>query len=285
MAAVALAGCAQPMRDLPMSVRPVDGRPEVILSAPAPIGDMRLWVPEGVMSNTGCCSLYPLGGPWTKDGDSWRQTVSRDQLFGPGNAERIDEHTIDLVGVRFPVDSAVEWQTVVTPTPEAVVFTIRVTNVGPTPIRRAGAAICLKFFHADWWTDPHVFVQSDGAVRSLADLGRDAGSTNGVFQAYPMAGESFDNIFYHSFWGMNRHRLDAPVMVSEDADAGVCVGITGDRAYFLHSNKANPCTDIMLALGDIGPGETAQATGRVWVRRGRARDLLTALHAPPHVTK
>jgi len=110
-------------------------------------------------------------------------------------------------------------------------------------------------------------------VRSLAELGRNAGPNNG-FEAYLLAGQSFDHVFYREFWGFNRHTLDVPVMVSEHGEAGLCVAISGPRAYFLHSNRGNPCTDIMLAFGDLEPGATAASAGRVEIARTNARAML-----------
>jgi hypothetical protein len=85
-------------------------------------------------------------------------------------------------------------------------------------------------------------------------------------------------VFYHQFWGFNANRLDAPVMVAENPAANLCVQIAAERAWFLHSNRGNPCTDIMLAFGTIQPGQSAEATGRVSIRPGRAADLLASSH-------
>ena len=245
----------------------------LVLAGPAPIGDLRLWVPEAVVSNTGLSSAYPAGQPWRMEDGKLVQRVDEDGLFGAGNCPHVDENTLECAGIRFPVDSPVTWETTVAPRGDTVEFTIKLTNAGDRTIVKAGAAICLKFIKKDWWSDDNVFVLSGGKVRSLTELGRDAGRPNG-FQAYLLQNESFDHVFYHEFWGFNRHRLDAPVMISEHRDAGLCVGITADRAYFLHSNKGNPCNDIMLAFGDVAPGATVESTGCVWIKTGTASQLL-----------
>src|SRR5690606_15258945 len=97
--------------------------------------------------------------------------VEPEGLFGPGNARRVDEHTLEVVDIRFPVDDPVRWRTRLRSTADTVRFSIRLTNVGSTVLKGAGAAICLKFLHSDWWSDERVFVLSGGRVRTLAELG------------------------------------------------------------------------------------------------------------------
>ncbi len=265
VACVALSqGCATDGPHAAFKLTPAGRTSEIVISTGTAIGDMRLWVPEGIMSNTGVCAVYPVGSEWTREGPALVQHVDEAGNVGPGNFQRIDEHTFECAGIRMPADSPVRWKTTVTAGRDDVRFSIRLTNAGDRVIEKAGAAICLKFFRAPWWADEHVFVRSGGKTRSLAELGRHAGPDNG-FEAYLLRGASFDNVFYHQFWGFNRNRLDAPVMISEHRAANLCVGITGRKAYFLHSNKGNPCTDIMLALGTIRPGRTAETTGRVWI--------------------
>jgi hypothetical protein len=242
----------------------VHGRPEV--------GDILLWVPEDISSNTGCSAVYPKGGPWRKTGTGWTQEVTEDGIYGGGNCPRIDENTFECAGIRFPVDSPVRWTTTVTAGEDRVDFRIRLTNTGEKTIEKAGAAVCVKFLNPTWWSDNAVFVISGGKLRSLAELGRDAGLPNG-FQAYLLEGEAIDHAFYREFWGFNEHRVDAPVMVSQHPDAVFSFAVLADRAYFVHSNPGNPCTDIMLAFGDIPAGETAESFGRIEFHPGSADSL------------
>ena len=65
-------------------------------------------------------------------------------------------------------------------------------------------------------------------------------------------------------------------MVASHLAAGCCVEIGGPRAYFLHSNRGNPCEDIMLAFGDLPPGGTTESTGHVRVVGDDARRVLVA---------
>jgi hypothetical protein len=246
---------------------------EVIIAGPAAAGDMRLWVPEAILSDRGASAAYPIGRLWERHGNTFTHEVVEAGLFGPGNVKRIAPDMLECVGIAFPLDPPVNWRTTVTAQPDGVTFCIELTNVGEATLVKAGAAICLKFLQAAWWSDDDTFVLSDRRVQSLSALGREAGPPNG-FEAYLMAGQSFDNVFYHEFWGFNAHRLDRPMMVSRHRQAGLCVGIEADHAYFLHSNRGNPCTDVMLAFGDVRPGQTATACGRVWIRPGRASEHL-----------
>ncbi len=257
-----------------MTLAPREGTCEVMISGAPAVGDMRLWVPEGIMSDTGCCAVYPVGGPWTRDGGTLTQEVGEEGLVGPGNFVLVEPGTLECAGIRLPRDVTVRWRTTVTANGNAVDFAIRLTNTGERRIEKAGAAICLKFADAKWWADESTFVRSGGRTCSLAELGRDAGPPNG-FEAYLLAGQAFDNVFYREFWGFNRHRLDRPMMVSHHRDAGVCVALRAERAYFLHSNRGNPCTDVMLAFGDLEPGATAESSGRLTIERRSPADVLT----------
>ena len=245
-------------------------RIEIETGEPA-LGGLMLWVPEAICSNQGMCAVYPLG-TWVRQEEGFSQRVTVSNSIGPGNCPRIDDATFECCGIRIPADSQVEWETDVTTDENNVRFAVRLSNVGKTLIRKAGAAVCLRFLHPGWWSDSTTFVSSGQRMVSLANLGRNAGRDNG-FQAYLLRGESHDHRFYGKFWGFNERRLDIPVMVSENTSAGLCVGIQSDRAYFLHSNLGNPCTDIMLAFGDVRPGKTSEALGVAWVRRGCAADF------------
>lgn len=257
-----IAGCAASESSHIFGIRPHMNTCEVVLVGPAEVGDMRLWVPEGIATNTGFSSVYPVGSAWTRVDGCWVHGVTEAGLFGPGNFTRVATDTLECAGIRVPVDEPVEWTTTLRPTTDGVAFSIRLTNRGTRPIHKAGAAICLKFFKAPWWSDANTFVRSDGHVKSLAALGRDSGIPNG-FEAYLMKGESYDNPFYQQFWGFNRHRLDLPLMVSHNTTAGRCIVIEAPHAYFLHSNAQNPCTDIMLAFGDVAPETTVERDGEL----------------------
>ncbi|NLE59719.1 MAG: hypothetical protein GX616_15270 [Planctomycetes bacterium] len=262
-----IAGCAGLGSKHPFDIRPHMNTCEVMLVGPARIGDMRLWVPEGIATDTGFSSIYPVGSAWTRVDGCWVHRVTQAGLFGPGNFTRVATDTLECAGIRVPVDEPVEWTTTLRPTTDGVAFSIRLTNRGTRSIRKAGAAICLKFFKAPWWSDANTFVRSDGHVQSLAALGRDSGMPNG-FEAYLMTGESYDNVFYRQFWGFNRHRLDLPLMVSHNTTAGRCIALEAPNAYFLHSNPQNPCTDVMLAFGDVAPETTVERNGEVRIIAG-----------------
>ncbi len=264
--AVALiGGCGDSVRKPLFDIRPHKNTCEVILAGPVGVGEMRLWVPEGIATNTGFSSIYPVGQAWVRQGSVWTHEVTEAGLFGPGNFARVAPDTLECAGIRTPVDSPVRWTTTLRPTSDGVAFTIRLTHCGTQPLHKAGAAICLKFLKAPWWSDAGTLVCCDGREQSLADLGREAGLPNG-FEAYLLAGESYDNVFYQQFWGFNRHRLDRPMMVSRNTAAGCCIVIEAPHAYFLHSNPRNPCTDVMLAFGDMQPGATVERGGCVKVR-------------------
>ncbi len=274
MCGVMLAGCASAEKSLPVSLHPHRNTCEVIIQAPPEVGNLRLWVPEGIMSETGCSAVYPLGSEWERIDKGYRHTVAGPGTHGPGNVIKVDANTFECIGIRMPIDEPVRWETEVRDTSGGVEFAIRLTNEGDRTIQKASAAICLKFLAAPWWADRNVYTLSNDEIRTLEDLGREAGDMNDSFQAYLLQGETYDHEFYHKFWGINDDTLDAPVMVSENPEEGVSVVITTEHAYFLHSNKGNPCTDIMLAYGDLEPGQTRERVGYVRIVHARAREIL-----------
>jgi hypothetical protein len=238
------------------------------------IDTIRLWVPEAVNSDTGTSAVYPVG-QWTAlENGGYLQRISGSNIVGPGNCPKIDENTFECVGIKIPADNPVEWTTAVFPNGDEVHFEIELHNLGKTILRKAGAGICLSFEKAEWWSDENTFAISDGRVVSLSELGRDAGTAEG-FEAWLLKGQTYNHIFLNKFWGINKNRIDKACMVSEHSQAGICVGIESETAYFMHSNLGNPCTDVMLAFGDIGPGDSAKAKGKVWIREGTANQLLS----------
>lgn len=271
-------GCAPPATN---SIDRVDAAPDgtrLVVTTNSPVGRMVLWAPEGVMSNTGACAIYPVG-QWERVDDGWRQHIEPATAFGSGNARVIDDQTMELAGIRFPKDQPVAWTTTVKVGRSAVALELCVTNRGSKPIERAGAAICLKFLDGAWWSDDATYAWSGGKLCTLSELGRTAGPDNG-FEAWPLVGKEFDNLFYHQFWGISSRRLDAPVMISEHKAGRTCVMIQGSDAYFLHSNLGNPCTDIMLALGTIAPGQSATATCAVSVLPGIGIETFRGMTVP-----
>lgn len=256
-----------------MQLKPVKNTSSLEISGLPEIGNLMLAVPEAIQSNTGASGVYPVGREWVRSGDKLIQKVSGMDAFGPGNCYRVDEETLECCGIKFPVDNPVTWETALIAEEGNLRFTIRLTNVGDSIIKKAGAAICLHFLNPQWWADENVFVFSEGKVKSLSELGRDAGFPNG-FQAYLLKGQAYEHVFYHEFWGFNQHRLDKPIMVSEYAEVNLCVGVVADSAYFLLSNKGNPCTDLMLAFGNISPGATVESGGNIWIKQGKAVELV-----------
>ena len=268
--AAAMAGCG---RDIRMTLKPQANSARIRIDTDdEALGFMLLWVPEAIVTDRGFSGLYPKGS-WAGDEKQLRQSVGREKALRAGNFTRVDKDTLEYDGIRTAVDSPVKWATTVRAEPGGVRFSIRLTNLGDSVMRKAGAAVCLKFRPRGWWSAETTYVLSGGKLTPLADLGTDAGRANN-FQAYLLAGESYGNAFYREFWGFNEHRVDRPVIVSENSAAGACIVIESQRAYFVHCNRGNPCTDMMLAFGDVAPGETATAEGRIRVVRGDAEDAI-----------
>ncbi len=256
-----------------MQLKPTNDTTRIQIHTGDPyIGPLRLWVPEAIASNSGVSAVYPVG-IWVGSDCELEQRVSGTGIVGPGNFSRVDEKTFESCGTLIPADNPVEWTTRVSANESTVDFTITLRNLGDCPIHKAGAAVCLRFLDAGWWSAETTFVSSHGKLVSLAELDEDAERPK-QSQAYLLDGESYDNVLYTELWGFSRRRLDKPFMVSQNTDRRVCVGIHSEKAYFLHSNRKGPCTDIMLAFGDVAPRAASQAHGTVWMRSGLARNAV-----------
>jgi len=236
------------------------------------VGRLRLWVPEAVTSNTGVSAVYPVGA-WVRRGHALEQTVSGDAIVGPGNFTRLDEKTFESCGARIPADQPVEWTTRVFPDEAGLRFFIRLRNLGHLCLRKAGAAVCVRFLDGAWWSAEQTVVCSGGRLISLAALDAyEAGSKE--TRAYLLKGQSYDNLLYRQLWGLSQSTVDRAVIVSQNAGAGVCVGVESEAAYILLNNRKGPCTDMLLAFGDVEPGAEAEAGGKVWLRAGLAQEVL-----------
>lgn len=264
---------AEPPLEKPLIVAPRDESTRVEVQTNSPIGRIALWVPEAVMSDRGACAIYPQGAPWRQVDGAWEQAISVRESYGPGNYRRVSEDLIDFVDIDVPIDSPVSWTTRLKSEPGRLTFEIRLRNAGKEAIRRAAAAVCVKFLDADWWSDETTLAAVEGGSTSLAKLGRGEGA-DPRFEAYRLRDQSFNNPFYVAFWGFNRQRISQPMLVSEHREAGLCAVVSCERAYFMHCNFDNPCTDAMLAFGDVPPGEESTARGAIEIAPGRAADLL-----------
>jgi hypothetical protein len=240
--------------------------PELILTGPREIGRVRLWVPEAVMSVPGAAAIYPRGQAWRCDGDVWRQTVDEKSLFAAEQVKKVNDRELEFQQMRLALAGPVRWETEVRAKDDVVSFTIRLTNTGQEPIKQAGAAVCAKFLDGKtWWSDETTWVSIDSLPYPLSELGRKSSHfyKPNPFQVYMLQLKSFDNPFYRQVWGINSNALWRAIMASENRQAHMSVAVSAEKAYFMHCNRGNPCTDVMLAFGDIEPGKTAAATGQI----------------------
>ena len=264
-------GCASPK---PLRLEPLDTSTNIMLHAPEPVGRIKLWVPEAIVSERGLSAVYPVGKPWEQHDGQWRQRVTEIGIIGPGNCPLIDERTFLCAGIRIGRDSMVRWETRVTPRPDGADFEIELTNTGRQIIQKAAAPICIHLVDgANWWSAERAYVMSEGKAAPLEQLGWTAGQPNS-FQAFLLEGVTFDNVFYREFWGFNPNPVERATIVSEHTDGKHRVAVSTDNGYFVHCNKGNPCTDLMLAFGDVEPKQTAVARGRVRVSTRSIRSLL-----------
>lgn len=230
-----------------------------------PQGACRIWLPEGIATARGFASIYPHSVTWQRDGNRLRHRGSVEQVYGGGNFPEAEPGVLECAGVRMAKEPPVEWEVDCAIGENRVDFTLTVRNPNPEPLSAVAGAVCVKFLDAAWWSDETTHLVTTKGSRSIARLGRGAGMGNG-FQAWLVEGEDYENRFYREFWGFNAERVVKPVWVSEGPGFSVVVGC--DAAYFIHSNPGNPCTDLAMKTGDLGPRESGSCSGFVEYRAG-----------------
>ncbi len=256
------AGCSEPLTNI--SFEPLENTARIIVHTGSAVGDLRLWLPEAIASNQGFCSVYPRGR-WERQRAAMIQQIDPAGAFGPGNFT-IGAETVECAGIRVPRDEPVAWRAELRARANRIQFAITLRNHGTRTIQSAGAPVCVTFVNAAWWSPDHVYVRSGGRQMSLVEMGEQAGKAAG-FEAYLLAGQHYDNRFYSEFWGFNPHRLDTPTIISVHEQAGLRVTLRAPRAIFLHCNRDNPCTDVMLAFGDLPPGREVTSRGEIAIER------------------
>ena len=86
-----------------MEAHPVDNSTCVELATGhEAIGNLRLWVPEAVLTNTGNSAVYPVG-TWDATGGQLTQKVPSEHTIGPGNCPKVDEKTF-VVSAKLAVE-------------------------------------------------------------------------------------------------------------------------------------------------------------------------------------
>lgn len=257
-----------------MKISAQPGTSQILLEGVGGRQDILFWAPEAIITETGASSIYPNPPAWTSQYGRWIQRVTESHLFGPGNAPEVEPGVLECVGIRFPKDQPVRWTALLEPGDDQVRLSISLSNRGYHPLHQTGAAVCVRLLNAPWWSDESTWTLSGGRIASIAQLGRDAGLSN-EFQAYLLKGKTVEHAFYRQFWGINRHAADRAVWVSRNDAEGYSVVVESPRAWFIHSNRGNPCTDIMAAFGDIEPGGEIQAEVTLRVTDAPVETLLT----------
>lgn len=253
-------GCARPSYTL--TFEPVPDSSHLVIHTGTDVGDLLLWLPEAIATERGFSSIYPRG-EWQIEGHSAHQEVGTADLFKPGNFQ-ITEDEVECAAIRVAREAPVSWTATAQVRGDRVSFSVTVRNEGNVTLRSVGAPICLKFLRGEVWSASEVRAHAHGQVRTLEQLGDVAGKVPG-FEAYLLCGRTYPNRFYEEFWGFNPNCVDGPELVTDCPTAGVRVGIRAQRAIFVHANRLNPCTDVMLDFGDLAPGASATSEGVVWL--------------------
>jgi hypothetical protein len=226
------------------------------------VGACSLWLPEAVSTDRGLAGVYPRGMTWQKDGDELVQAANVEQVFGPGNVNEIEPGVLECCGIRMRKEKPLPWRASYRFGDDKVDFSLSVHNPHNETLPKVAAEVCFNFMRANWWSDSICFTLTTDGIRNIAQLGRNGGQPN-TFQAWLLDGETYDNPFTSEFWGYGTAHVTAPVWVSRCEEAGCSVVVRCEKAYYIHSNAGNPCTDLALKFGDLAAGKSATCSGYI----------------------
>jgi len=256
------------------SVKPVAGESIIEFNHDRfQVGACRLWLPEALITGRGSACVYPQGMSWRRDGQVWRQGAGVEQAFGPGNWAEVEPGVIETCGIRTLKERPLAWRSECLFGEDRLDFRLTVTNPHRETLAEVCAPVCFKFLEANWWSDEVAYMLTAEGVRSVAQLGRDAGLPN-QFQAWLLEGETCENPFFVQFWGFGDARALVPVWVSRCEPAGCSVIVGCEAACFLHSNAGNPCTDLGIKYGDLEPGASVTREGYVELTPRSVHEIL-----------
>jgi hypothetical protein len=260
-----------------IAFKPIAGTSIIGLSHPRfDVGACQLWLPEAVSTQRGYALVYPRGMEWRRDGATLTQQGAADHAFGPGNFPEVAPGVLECAGIRSVKERPLDWQARCRFGDDRLDYSLTVSNPHEMTLAKVAAEVCFKFLDGSWWSDDQCHFLTVEGPRTIAQLGRSAGQ-HSSFQAWLMAGESYDHPFVREFWGYGAARAASPVWVSRCQRANCSVVVGCEAAYFIHSNAGNPCTDLALKSGDLPPGGTATCSGYVEFTSRSVADLLAEL--------
>jgi hypothetical protein len=256
-------------------LEPIEATSEMnIRSEEFPQVDLRLWLPEAILTPRGCAGCYPRGMPWEETPRGWAQVAEESHAFGPGNVVEVEPGILECCGLQQDKEPELAWNSEYYHEGNRVDFLITLSNNSDREFDHLAAAVCLLFRNASWWNDEQAYLWTADGPTSVAELGRVSSPRNG-YQAWLLEGREFPNPFMAQFWSYHPERITRPLWVVDHPAAGCRIVFSATEAYYLHSNLGNPCTDAALMFGSLKPGQLVSQTGSVAVTKAGLEEIFS----------
>ncbi len=140
--------------------------------------------------------------------------------------------------------------------PDGLRTSMSVTNTGSFALKRVSALICLE-------VDPPLPFPTSGHGRTFVPVG------DGMVPLDATILDSGDPLY------IERERFSHPLTVVESVDRRWVMGNAFEGSSVVGGNAAEGvCAHSRPAFGDLEPGQTVERTGRLWIGRGTADDVL-----------
>ena len=164
-----------------------------------------------------------------------------------------------------------------TPSSDGLLIKWTITNLEQAPWRDSSGNICMRSKGVKDLFDPtgeRTFLRSQGKWVPV----RDAWDQRGNTWFMPPGLEPLEIMRPHlasGDWKMGRLRPDEGIIAVQSADGRTVIAQAWHKSRYLIANiKENyACTESPPYFGDIGPGETLQATAMIYCLRGGLADL------------
>jgi len=200
-----------------------------------------------------------------------------------------------IVVVQGEVTRSVSYEVTATPHPEFVSLEIKVANHGQQTFEDLYAVMCLNLRDTPMMFDPksdptglkalgRVFVQIDGRRCAAIDTDHKQ-SRNKVMPFYflkttPLA-DRWAPIFAMNYgWAVSKDVVDCPVVAMVSRDGKLMAGHWFQPAHHVLANWIQPphgCQHSEASFGTLEPGQSATASGRVYLQAGSMDEVWTQM--------
>ena len=234
-------------------------------------------IPEGLACDEGMfkAHYHPIVDWYGPDasGMVWHEWRASDaDLFTFAEHEMAIEHGFQFVdGVRY--------RTMITPSAEGLDLRFTVMNESQGTFHNVTMFPCLGYPSADFVDDEleRTYIVTAQGLTKLGDT--DRGSGDPVRTHYVVDGMRPMSHFAEWFWGLPSRTLAATgAILRTSQDGRFTIGTAWERVCELFNNEdSHHCIHAVPALGDLAPGQTRTARGKIVLVEGGPDEALALL--------